>query len=63
MLTWSPKRLAIALLRGRTDPGRPSEPYMTYDDYEQMRSMYADVEDLCRGVEVNRAGFAGGSNF
>ncbi len=24
---------------------------MTYDDYQQMRSMYADVEDLCRGVE------------
>jgi hypothetical protein len=24
---------------------------MTYDDYRQMRSMYADADDLCRGVE------------
>ena len=24
---------------------------MTRDDYQQMRSMYADVDDLCQGVE------------
>ena len=24
---------------------------MTYDDYQQMRSMYADVDELCREVE------------
>ncbi len=24
---------------------------MTYDDYQQMRSMYAAIDDLCRGVE------------
>lgn len=24
---------------------------MTHDDYQQMRSMYADVDSLCRGVE------------
>ena len=24
---------------------------MTRDDYQQMRSMYADVDELCQGVE------------
>ena len=24
---------------------------MTHDDYQQMRGMYADIDELCRGME------------